>query len=136
MPPDYFDNISIEKFDDPELLKRTDSYVTAASVYNVYVLNDFDPQRWYNNLDNEFNTASTYFTGMLRERLMVWCLKDYKDKGFESFDSLYQYFLADCKNPRIRREVYIDVEAYRRSERNKPPLDSMLLAMVLYDTEG
>lgn len=133
MPTGYFDKISDTSFNDYELLIRTDSYVTAASVYNMYVLNNFDPQRWYSNLDNEFFTAATHFKGILRDRLMGWSISDYKDKNFASFDSLYRFFLAECSNTRIKNEVYNDVKAYRLSEASKPALDSLLKQTVLYD---
>ncbi|MGN6164445.1 MAG: TlpA family protein disulfide reductase [Flavisolibacter sp.] len=136
MPGDYFDQIKDTLFNDYELLIRTDSYVTAASVYNIYVLNDFNPQRWYSNLDNEFFTAATYFKGILRDRLMGWSITDYKDKNFASFDSLYRFFLAECRNTRIKNEVYNDVKAYRLSETNKPSFDSLLKHTIVTDING
>ncbi len=59
LPKNYFSKIKDLHFNNYNFLTRTAYYVTAASVYNMYVLNDFDPQAWYTNLDNEFNTAST-----------------------------------------------------------------------------
>lgn len=131
MPPEYFDNISGVSFNDFKLLTGTDSYVTAASVYNMYILNDFDPRKWYSNLDNEFHTASTHFNGILRDRLMGWVLTDYKDKEFQTFDSLYAYFLNECKSPRIKNEVQRSVEAYRLSEMNKPSFASLLDSTIV-----
>ena len=123
MPSGYLERVEGLQFSDYDFLIRTDSYVTAASVYNVYILNDFDPQRWYSNLDGEFNTAATHFKGILRDRLMGWSLMDYKDKDMASFDSLYNYFLSECKTMRIKNEVAGEVKAYRVSEKNKPSFD-------------
>lgn len=124
--PSYFDKIKDLTFKDYDLLIRTDSYVTAASVFNVYILNEFEPDYWYSNFDQEFHSAATYFKGILRDRLMGWTITDYKDKDFPSFDSLYQYFLTTCKNSRIKKEVIGNVEAYKLRERNKPPLKNAL----------
>ncbi len=136
IPPSYFDKIKDFSFEDYDLLIRTDSYVTAASIYNMYVLNDFNPQLWYSNLDQEFHSASTYFNGILRDRLMGWTITDYKDKGFASFDSLYQYFLATCKNSRIKKEVTREVELYKLSEQNKPPFKNVLQNTIITDVSN
>ena len=126
LPANYFDRIKNLPFNEYDFLTRTDSYVTAASVYNMYFLNDFDPQMWYSNLDNEFHTAATYFSGLLRDRLMSWSLEDYKDKEFKTFDSLYQFFLKECKTERIKQEVIRDVESYQLSEKDKPTFKWLL----------
>ena len=126
LPANYFDRIKNLQFNEFDFLSRTDSYVTAASIYNMYFLNDFDPQMWYSNLDNEFHTAATYFSGLLRDRLMGWSLEDYKDKEFKTFDSLYQFFLKECKTERIKQEVIRDVEKYQLSEKDKPTFKWLL----------
>lgn len=131
LPANYFDRIKNLPFNEYDFLIRTDSYVTAASVYNVYFLNDFDPQNWYSNFDNEFHTAATYFNGLLRDRLMGWSLEDYKDKGFKTFDSLYQFFLKECKTERIKKEVVREVEAYLLSEKDKPTFKWLLENTVI-----
>lgn len=133
LPANYLERVKDRQFTDYDFLIRTDSYVTAASVYNVYILNDFNPQRWYSNLAGEFHTASTYFKGVLRDRLMGWTITDYKDKNIAAFDSLYRYFLAECTTIRIKNEVNREVEAYRQSEKNKPSFDSILQTTVVTD---
>ncbi len=131
LPENYFEKIRNVHFDNNDFLTRTAYYVTGASVYNTYVLNNFNPEKWYSNLDNEFYSASTYYKGMLKERLMGWLLTDYKDKGFKSYDSLYQYFLNDCKTVRIKNEVIKNIEAYKLLEKSKPPFLSLLKNTIL-----
>jgi thiol-disulfide isomerase/thioredoxin len=136
LPVSFLQRIRNLQFSNYDFLIRTDSYITAASVYNVYILNNFDPQRWYSNLNEEFNTAATRFHGILKDRLMAWTITDYKDKDFVIFDSLYRYFLSECKNTRIKNEVIANVEAYKLRQKNKPAFEFILQNTIITDIKG
>ena len=116
LPSHFFDNIQISDFSDENIAGKTDAYITAVSVYNVYIANDYDTHiQDYSNLDNEFAWANNNLKGIIRDRILTWIVDDYKDKGFLTFDSLFNVYLETCKTPKLRNYAINKIGFFRQT---------------------
>ena len=113
IPASFFSVADTLHFNESVFAVSNEEYVEAASVYNYYISNDFNPKNWYSNLANEYRTIQEEHTGLVRDRLSGWSLEDYIDKDYPGFDSLYTSFLLTCENQRIRTEVENKVSSYQ-----------------------
>jgi thiol-disulfide isomerase/thioredoxin len=130
-PENYFEKIDTLKFTDLNKFERTKNYGDAAYVFNIYYLNNLNPDLWYSNFYNEFNTCKSYFAGIIRDKLMGWYIRDYKNKEYEKFDSVYNIFLNTCQTQSILVSVKKDFEEFQMEERAKPSFDSILMTTQL-----
>lgn len=135
---DFFNNISITNFNDENIARKTDSYLTAISVYNVYVANDFDTHKQdYTNLTGEFDWANKTLSGTIRDRILSWIVDDYKDKGFASYDSVYNVFLMICKTGSLKNETTTKINHYKESKKMQAvSFSDMLDKTKVIDVKG
>lgn len=116
LPSHFFDNIRIKDFSDENIASKTDKYITAVSVYNIYIANDYDTHiRDYSNLNNEFAWANSKLKGIVRDRILTWVVDDYKDKGFLTFDSLFNVYLETCKTPKLRNYAKTKIDFFKKT---------------------
>jgi thiol-disulfide isomerase/thioredoxin len=115
IPVSYFENIEKVDFSDSKALHVVDSYFGAAVVYNIYYLNydSFNYDRWYTNMENEYNSASKHYSGLLRDKVLAQIIKEYSDKDAPAFDTLYVRFNTDCTDPAVKQSAIKKVEAVK-----------------------
>lgn len=92
IPATYLERLRGWTFDNDTLARYSKNYITAASVYNVYVYNDFDLKWRDADFLGNYRSATTYYHGIIRNRLQAWILDDFKDRELPEFDSVYQAF--------------------------------------------
>ena len=138
MPEHYYSKLDSIHFNHTETAFYTPNYITAAAVYNIYYLNNFNPGNWFENFENEYHSAKTNFKGYLRNKLMSQLILDYKDKEHDKFDSLYHSFLADCTDSLLKNSVLKQVTSYWASKKGKDQkkLSQIMPSSFVQDKEG
>jgi thiol-disulfide isomerase/thioredoxin len=137
IPDNYFENINKVDFKDQEPLYVNESFVTAATVYDIYYLNSFDYKKWYSNLQNEYNSALNFFSGLLRDKVLSELIVEYSDKNYVKFDSVYKRFKIDCNDLAIRRNTIKIVEKnLSKGKYDTKELASVLSSARIKDVEG
>lgn len=138
LPVNFFDNVPLHDFNDENIASKIDSYITAVSVYNVYIANNFDTRtQGYTNFEGEFDWAFKNLTGLIRDRIMAWIIDDYKDRDFPSYDSVYNVFLSNCQTAKLRNWAVNQVEHYKRENKAQTiSFDEVLMKTKVVNRKG
>ena len=131
----YFKDIDTSSFDDINAFEKTENYLLPASLYNNFILNDIDESDRATWLNSSFNTASTHFRGIARDRLMAWEIEEMIT--FNSHDSSLlerelSFFFKECKTPYLMNEINVKVGAWAEKIRNTPASFEELLGKEIY----
>lgn len=133
-----FKEIEKLKFNDSTMFFSSDSYYTAPAVFNYYISNYFNPKNYYQNLDKEFATIMSNYTGVIRDRVLGWQIEDYIGRNHPSFDSCYNVFLYECKNEKVKKEVINRVSNFVKPIKyiNTISLSALLSRTKIQDPNG
>ncbi len=135
LPANFFENLSNIKFDDADLIYKSDNFIIAASVFNIYYLNEFNPYNQYANLESKYQSASSFFNGLIRDKVIARLLIENKTREHLKFDSLYLDFQSLCKDSAILENTMADINVYKNSRKPKPEIKE-ILNTILLDLEG
>lgn len=138
LPVNFFENVKMDDFSDENIANKTNSYITAVSVYNVYVANNFDTHlQRLSNLDGEFKWAFNNLTGIVRDRILSWVIDDYKDKNITSYDSIYNVFLLNCQTIYYKNWVVRNQALYQQQKKAQvASFNDILLKTKVIDDFG
>lgn len=123
LPNNYFEKINVLKFNDSAFAVQCREYIQAGALYTYYIHNIFDTKHYYTNLSNEIESILLNYSGIVKDKLLGWQIKDYIGKDYPAFDSCYQIFLRECKNQKIKKDVIYKVNAFVKPIKNLPKIE-------------
>jgi len=128
VPASCLNFVKTLSFDDSTLAVSTRDYMSAASVYNMYIQCTFNlgvNGDGYSNLSNEFSSILKNHKGVIKDQLLAWSMIDYANKYYPNYDSFYNIFLTQCQTEIIKEKTIKKVNQKRLLKQEKSNNDDI-----------